>query len=175
MNTLICYTSCDDYIIKLIKMKNSKTNECRKNIKNLLFAMHRINKAIIVSIEHKFTGKKIITLDSITQNTTYNVGDIIEKNYCEDIEKEYADGIYFYTNKIAAFYHNLNAKKYKYTGVVSDYFPNGNTKIFSCYVDGLLNGQRTHYNSLGATTLIINYKDDLISMNYFFVDTNKKN
>ena len=169
----LCYKSCGDYIVTMKKLPDTITNESRKGIVDPLHAKFRADKLLVVSIEHKSTGKCI---DKI-QNTTY-IGrqiwyeeskKVSVSDYYQGEDEVCVPGIHYFLSRDAAFYwdnktirngpfrswyHNGQPyEEYTYLngilhGSYHCWYDNGNTNKECSYLNGYINGSyRTWYNN----------------------------
>lgn len=147
------YKSCGEYIVTLIKLPKTKTNENRLNVINEKTACYRANKMFVYRIEHKtnkgITGtKKVTNTVYPNEKITYEIGKIVEiKNYDENIYKICGRGIhYFKTRECALYFEQDYLEKLKYTGPYTLYDESGQKKEDGTYLNGHLDGIYTIYD-----------------------------
>jgi hypothetical protein len=115
------YKSCYNYIVVLLKLADTKTNESRSKITNPLYAKYRANKLKVIAIVHKFDPTKLITEvenSSYERNKViYKVGKILEiSDYDDDLENVCSTGIHYFKTVEPAFYYDLEKYYPTYTG-----------------------------------------------------------
>src|SRR6188474_2239617 len=80
------YNSCNNYIVILERLFDTKTNESRTNILKdgcRPFAKYRGNKFLVKDIIHKFDGSKVDSVNSLDYDDAtifYKIGEIVYPN-----------------------------------------------------------------------------------------------
>ena len=135
----LCYKSCGDYVVSMKKLADTICNESRKGIVDPLHAKFRADKLLVISIQHKFSGKII---DRI-QNTSYHkqiwyvVSEVVSVlDYCLNLEEVCAQGIHYYLSKDPAFYWGNR----QLHGLKIFWHDNGQKYEECNYVDGKIHG-----------------------------------
>jgi antitoxin component YwqK of YwqJK toxin-antitoxin module len=171
------FASCSrEWIIVLLKLGNTKTNEERSNVINPMFAKFRADKLLVVDIIHKVFPNNTIN-ETTNRNVfgsiyeSYKKGEIIEvQNFDNDLENIDGNGIYYFKSLDAArcyqnsFHHEGICRKYddngqkmkefllgsgRYHGQYKEWYGNEQLKIECTYNDGQENGSYKEWYESG--------------------------
>ena len=158
---MIVYKACRNSIATLELLEDSITNEDRKDVVNSDFAKFRTNKVKVVEIVNVKTGKRLKFDSSIhLVNFIYEVGKVVETNYCSDINKVCAEGIhYFKTCEVALSWYYDNNRSQRINGTFMNYYENGEKKQEENYKNGLADGLWQMWCINGEKVYEKNYKD----------------
>lgn len=136
------YKSCQNYIVVLKKLPQTKTNESRQ-VDNNKNASYRGNKFQVVLIFNKFNPDEKtneITNDIYPFETIkYIVGQTVQSKYFDvHLQNTCSSGIHYYKNWKCAYYCNVS--KYLKTTKVKNWFEDGFIEYKYFLIDGKLNG-----------------------------------
>jgi antitoxin component YwqK of YwqJK toxin-antitoxin module len=141
------YKSCYPFIVTLRKFPDTKTNECRKSIKDPRFAQYRADKLCVVTIRNIYDNEEY---DEVTNTVhdeniiTYIKGQTITvENFDDDFENIYSDGIQYYKTEECARFYEMDPVKMKHNGIYKKWFTNGMISTECSYKDGQLIGEHT--------------------------------
>ena len=103
---MLVYKSCENYIVELELLSDSKTNLDRNDVVNKNYAKFRCDKAKVIKITSKYNNNveiKQVGSDNYNPQCPYDKGLIYkveeivsEPKYCDDIQEVYAHGIIFF-------------------------------------------------------------------------------
>jgi len=144
----IAYKSAGDYVVELNVPVGSRTNIGRKDVVNPKRAMFRCDKARVLSICHKKTGKYI---ESVFSNHDemfqYIVGkDVVPKEaYDTDPDEVRASGIHFFLIRETAYLyaHDIN------DGLYQDWYDNGQLRVKCMVKNNEMDGELKRYHKNG--------------------------
>jgi antitoxin component YwqK of YwqJK toxin-antitoxin module len=164
-NTMsLVYKSCHPYIVTLEKLPDTKTNECRKDIKFPQYAKYRANKLLVKSIIHKLSGEEIDEIKNTIyhKKITYTKNQIIKcDNYDENIDVVRGAGIHYYLSKEVALNLELSGD-HKYNGLYNEWYDNGQLEYEGYFNGSTANGSHKVYNINGKLISDKSYVKGLI-------------
>lgn len=182
-NSDYVYKSCESgtgdgkryWIIILKLLDDTKSNIDREDIKDKQKASYRANKLEVILIFNKFNPTE--TCDKITNSyyplkqIEYIVGEIVEeKNYDENINKIYTEGLYFYKSIMNAYFYKMHykniVKEYNFDGIFNTYYENGQLLNEYNFVNGTKTGLYTKYYDNGSIQFKLHYKDNILDGEY---------
>ncbi len=171
---MLRYKACLESIVTLELLKDTMTNEKRKDVVNDKYAKFRCNMAKVISIVNVETGKNMKKDKSIRIGSfTYVLGEIVKTDFNANLNFVCAGGIHYFKTEEAAlswFYRqnenfpdgkciiewSENGQKEcegtykdgKWVGKWIDWWNNGNKLSEGTYKDGKRNGnvKKWHYN-----------------------------
>lgn len=137
------------WLVIMQKLKDTKTNEKRDDIKDIKYAKCRANKLKVIGIididNPNVTSSCIVNeyIDNFSSNierklkTTYTVNEIVEPDkYDEDINNVCSSGIHYFKTLERAYYYKDANKNHKYTGYWADWGDSGNKILEGAYANG---------------------------------------
>lgn len=148
-------TSYHEYIVVMEKLKDTITNEERKDVFDKSYAKFRANRLNVVAI------LSVVNLSSVTHvmhswkdsnPVRYEVGKVVEcDKFDEDLNKVCSGGIHYFKTLIPAYYHCNKPEKghSKYM----DWYEDGMQKYEIIFFNGLLNGFWKSWNNDGHTSV----------------------
>ena len=159
------FKSCDTYIVVLEKLKDTITNEMRKDIFDIKRAQYRGNKFKVIDIISKVGIKnkkekenQINNIQEISSDYdskfVYRKNEIVKCNdYDTNIVQECSSGIHYYLSWNSAYYHRLDKilleKDTQYTGKDYLWYYNGKILTETNYVNGKLQGEEKSWHING--------------------------
>jgi hypothetical protein len=132
------YKSCNNYIVSLEKLPDTKTNEERP-VHDKNHAKFRADKLKVVKIEHKLnkTSINLITNSSFKgKEKIYEVGKVVNvDDFNENIYDTYASGIHYFLTSETAFAYEFTIPS-DYSGKISYWESDGMENSYTVYKNG---------------------------------------
>jgi len=112
---MLRYKACRNSIVTLELLVNSKTNEKRDGVVDYNYAKFRCDKAKVINIVNKKTGKTMKNDVSIIRLAfVYTLGEIVKADFNENLNEVCAMGIHYFKTKEAAvvWFYRQNDEKF---------------------------------------------------------------
>ncbi len=139
-DTDLCYKKCGNYIVKMKKLPDTRTNETRTGVIDRKHAKFRADKLFVVSIEHETTGEKIDEIENTfyEEKVCYIVSqEVSVEDYDPDLNRVCTTGIHYFLSRESAFYWNIAKVK---DGQYYKWYENGQKNEECTYRDGVKHG-----------------------------------
>lgn len=150
---LAVYKSCHNYVVRMLKLSDTITNESRYGVHNKKFAKFRGSKFLVTHIVDKLNPS--VAIEQITNSqssriTTYKINEIvIPDKFDTSLDRVCTNGIHYFLSIEAAFYYDLLLFFPTYTGELISYHDNGSAYQTCSYIDGKKNGTYRKYDTSG--------------------------
>ena len=155
---MLRYKACENSIVTLELLNDTKNNEKRKGVFNDKYAKFRCDRARVVSITNVETGEKINSDRSFHDwDFQYILGEIVKTDFDEDINKVCAEGIHYFKTKEAAlsWFYNHEFPDGKWI----EWHENGQKLCEGTYKDGKKDGKWIYWSENGKKGSEGTYKD----------------
>jgi len=155
----IAYKAIQYRVVKLQIPVGSLTNIGRKDVVNPFRAMFRTNKALVLEIRHKETGRYVVSGCSFGDSSfQYVVGEIVEPKEAYDTDPDHvcASGIHFFLSEEAARDYDCEI----INGLYQEWYDNGRLAIIGMNKNDKKDGEWKHWHKNGNRYTLRNYVDD---------------
>ena len=147
---LYVYKSCDNYVVIMKLLDDTKTNMDRNNIIDPANATYRADKLYTELIFNKFDLNETVTSisNSIYKKNiiTYTINTIVYADmFDNDLNKIYSNGIHFYKRIVRAFLFDIQNKNISFDGEYIEYYDEGQIREKRNYINNELNGDCISY------------------------------
>lgn len=154
-----------DWLVVMMKIERTITNEERKNVVDNKYAKFRANALQVIAIinmnscERRNSITNIFTSKHSGQiKLIYEVGKVVE---CNEFDKNLDDvcsgGVHYFKTILPAYYYDKSS--YGYNGVLIRWYGNGRMKTYEQYKNGFNDGIRKEWYENGIKKTVCNYID----------------